>query len=510
MDNIQRFMAAFSGFETAHGQTIIKGTRKNGKEEADSRVIRTPLDETHIEKHFEGAVGAGAIPITSDNRCRFGCIDVDVYPLDHGELVRACAGLDVPAVVCRSKSGGAHVYFFIEGWIAASDMRDKLSEIAASLGYGSAEIFPKQEKLLVERGDVGNFINLPYFDVKRTLRPAFGNDGRELSLEEFLDFVDEQTTKPAKFMDLQLGSKTDFMPECPPCLVTLTTNGIGEGGRNETMFNIGVMYQKMDEDNWPDLLERHNQQYCQPPLPASEIVLIQDQLRKKEYQYGCKKSPLKDYCNKSLCLSRKYGVGNGAGRSLEITGMSVVLSEPRVWFVDIAGERLELNSEEVQMQLKFGRACLEQLSWLPPRVKEDDWNAMMNMALQDCMKIEVPPELTNKGQFHELLESFCTGRVQAMSPEELVLNKPYTEEGTVFFKLDALMDFLKGKGFTQYTRGQVQERLKELNGGESSSTVKNFYDKAKKRKSVRVWSVHEFASDIEIPNAKIVGEEPPF
>ena len=65
------------------------------------------------------------------------------------------------------------------------------------------------------------------------------------------------------------------------------------------------------------------------------------------------KSPLKDYCNKSLCLSRKYGVGNGAGRSLEITGMSVVLSEPRVWFVDIAGERLELNSEEVQMQLKF-------------------------------------------------------------------------------------------------------------------------------------------------------------
>ena len=162
------------------------------------------------------------------------------------------------------------------------------------------------------------------------------------------------------------------------------------------------------------------------------------------------------------------------------------------------------------MQLKFGRACLEQLSWLPPRVKEDDWNAMMNMALQDCMKIEVPPELTNKGQFQELLESSCTGRVQAMNPEELVLNKPYTEEGIVFFKLDALMDFLKGKGFTQYTRGQVQERLKELNNGESSSTVKNFYDKAKKRKSVRVWSVPEFASDIEIPNAKIVGEEPPF
>ena len=41
-----------------------------------------------------------------------------------------------------------------------------------------------------------------------------------------------------------------------------------------------------------------------------------------------------------------------------------------------------------------------------------------------------------------------------MSPEELVLNKPFTEHGHVFFKLDALMDYLKGKGFTQYTRGQ--------------------------------------------------------
>ena len=131
----------------------------------------------HILKDTSLVKSAQGLPINSKNLCCFGCIDVDVYPLDHAALVRACAGIDVPAVVCRSKSGGAHIYFFIEGWIAASDMRDKLSEIAASLGYGSAEIFPKQEKLLIDRGDVGNFINLPYFDVDRTLRPAFNLQG---------------------------------------------------------------------------------------------------------------------------------------------------------------------------------------------------------------------------------------------------------------------------------------------------------------------------------------------
>ena len=160
----------------------------------------------------------GAIPITSKNTCRFGCIDVDVYPLDHAGLVRDCARLDVPAVVCRSKSGGAHIYFFIEGWISASDMRDKLSEIAASLATVRRKFSKTREKLFVERGDVGNFINLPYFDVDRTLRPAFNARGKELTLKQFLKYVDKQTVTPAEFMDLQLSSKTNFMPECPPCL----------------------------------------------------------------------------------------------------------------------------------------------------------------------------------------------------------------------------------------------------------------------------------------------------
>ena len=54
----------------------------------------------------------------------------------------------------------------------ASDFRDKAVEIAAGLGHGRYEIFPKQEQVLVERGDVGNFINLPYFDHAKTLRYA--------------------------------------------------------------------------------------------------------------------------------------------------------------------------------------------------------------------------------------------------------------------------------------------------------------------------------------------------
>ena len=50
------------------------------------------------------------------------------------------------------------------GW----EFRDTAGEISAFLGYGGCEVFLKQEQLLVERGDVGNFINLPYFDSEQT------------------------------------------------------------------------------------------------------------------------------------------------------------------------------------------------------------------------------------------------------------------------------------------------------------------------------------------------------
>ena len=63
----------------------------------------------------------------------------------------------------------------------AGDFRDKAAEISSALGHGRCEIFPKQEQILVERGDVGNFINLPYFDSEQTLRYAIIEERKIMS-----------------------------------------------------------------------------------------------------------------------------------------------------------------------------------------------------------------------------------------------------------------------------------------------------------------------------------------
>ena len=185
MDNGQRFMDAFQGFSEAHGETKISQERRQGKQAANSYIKRTPLTMELINGHLEGGLGVGSIPINEENNCKFCALDIDTYPIDHLALDKKLRKLKIPCVVCRSKSGGAHIFFFLSDWMNAGEFRDKASEIASVIGFGNCEIFPKQEQILVERGDVGNFINLPYHNKEQTMRYAFKEDGEVATFEEF-------------------------------------------------------------------------------------------------------------------------------------------------------------------------------------------------------------------------------------------------------------------------------------------------------------------------------------
>jgi len=508
----EELLLAFEGFDGAHGQTEVSNQRMNGKQKAKSFIVRNPLTLELMQGHVDGRKGVGSIPINAENKCKFGALDIDEYPLDHNALVDKLEKLKVPCIVCRSKSGGAHIFFFFTEWMEAADFRDKSAEIAAALGHGRCEIFPKQEQVLVERGDVGNFINLPYFDSEQTLRFAVIKVGKkyiEATLSEFIEQVHKIKCDPKKFMELSVGGKPNLFPGYVPCLKSLLSMGIYEGGRNKAAFQLGVYLQKASPNDWKMQLEQLNVKHFTPPLPASEIVTVQSTLEKKEYQYLCKEEPMSSHCNQSVCRGLKHGIG--ATSMPAISGLSVILSEPRLWFLDIDGRRLELTTEELQAPRLFQRACMEQLNFMPPKMKDADWEVQVNGLLENCNEIAVPQELTYKGQFLSYLELFCTGRVQAQSFEEVVIGKPYTdvEDARTFFKLDALMEFLRNRKFDNYTRAQVQERLKEINNGDSS-LVKKFQNSQGKWKSVRVWWIPEFGGEVEIKPITIEEEEVPF
>lgn len=502
MSLTDRFMEAFKGSDLAHGQTTIGNKRRNGKTDAKSFIVKQPLTRDLIEEHLKGEKGVGSIPINANNMCNFGVLDIDTYPIDHKEIYKKCRSYKLPLVVCRSKSGGAHLFLFMKTETSATEIRDYLGEMSAALGYSGCEIFPKQDQILADRGDVGNFINLPYFDAKNTVRYAVDQNGDDLTVEQFLDEVDKKRTTIAQLEKIDFGTQRQQFSDAPPCLQMFLTMGIPEGTRNKVMFNCAMYLKRKFPDSWKQKHEEMNQKHCTPPLPATEIVNLQKQLDKKEYFYTCKEEPMSSHCSKSICKSRAYGVGDSENIP-KIGGLTILLSDPRLFFLDVDGQRLELTTEQLQMPLHFQRACMEQINRMPPIPKSTEWQPMIGKLLNTATRVEVSEELTSAGQFKELLETFCISRIRAKFPEEIQMGKPWTEDGYTYFTMKGLQEFLRQRNFVLFNRPQIQQRLKDLNRNDNCHGTYTVKLESGKWKNIRVWWVPEFQStEVEIPPLK--------
>ena len=154
MGVLEKFVQIFTGSDVAYGDWVQdrdpKAYTRHGK-----------VTEKHYEDHIKGVVGLGVIPVNSQGLSVFGAIDIDIDTIDHKLLQETVTKSGLPLHVCRSKSGGAHLYIFARApGIPASQLRQMLGMYAAALGYPNAEIFPKQNRS--SEDNVGNWINLPY------------------------------------------------------------------------------------------------------------------------------------------------------------------------------------------------------------------------------------------------------------------------------------------------------------------------------------------------------------
>jgi hypothetical protein len=134
----------------------------------------------------------------------------------------------------------------------------------------------------------------------------------------------------------------------------------------------------------------------------------------------------------------------------------------------------------------------------------------VNGLLESATHIEVPKELTIKGQFEELVEVYCTSRIRAKSPQEMAIGKPWTESDLTMFTIKGLMEFLRNRGFRELKRPQVQQRLKDMNGGNECNTTYKFKDEDTGQwKNLRVWFVPEFDNDeMELPTEEKLNDIP--
>lgn len=491
MTDITRFKAIFSGLDIAYGTYKIEGSRDNGKQAGKAVVVRKPpVDELWV-KHLDGVEPSlGIIPIRADNSCIWGCIDIDQYPIDHTGLVAKVRKLELPLVVCRSKSGGAHVFLFTKEPVPAGEMQKYLKACAAVLGEAGREIFPKQAEILVERGDTGNFLNLPYFAGENGTRYAFKDDGSAATLEEFYELH-------ARFVQDGIPNLPDAPAEPdhpvkdgPPCLQALCTQGFPEGTRNNGLFNIGVYLKKVFPVGWEDKLMEYNHKYFHPPLGMSELQLLVKQAGKKDYQYKCKDQPLASFCNSGLCRTRKFGIGGNGPDSPTLSSLSKYNSEPPLWFLDIDGKRLELETDSLYNQNLFQKACIEKLNVFPPTLRKQDWEMMLNALLKEMVETQAiqdaPEDTSITGRFNDLVEEFTTHLQQAMDRDEILLGRPWIneEEAKVYFRMKDLEAHLRRSGFAGLNAAKMAQRIRDLGGEPISLFLKG--------RTTRCWRMPRF------------------
>jgi hypothetical protein len=492
MTDITRFKAIFSGLDIAYGTYRIEKSKDNGKQAGKAVVVRKPPTDDLWVKHLEGAEPSlGIIPIRSDNSCIWGCIDIDQYPLDHAGLIQKIRKIGLPLVVCRSKSGGAHVFLFTKHPVPAGDMQDYLKACAALLGEAGREIFPKQSEILVDRGDTGNFLNLPYFAGDNSTRYAFKDDGTAASLEEF--FAEHDRFVQESIPETPDGPAEPDHPakDGPPCLQALCAQGFPEGTRNNGLFNVGIYLKKMLVVGWEDKLLEYNHKYFNPPLGLSEIQTIIKQLTRKDYQYKCKDAPLNSFCNSGLCRTRKFGIGGSGPDSPTLSSLSKYNSEPPLWFMDINGKRIELETDSLYNQNLFQKACIEKLNVFPPTLRKQDWEGMLNALLKEMVETQAIHEASEDtsitGRFHDLVEEFTTHLQQALDRDEILLGRPWVhdEEAKVYFRMKDLEAHLKRSNFTGLNTAKMAQRMRDLGGEPISLFLKG--------RAARCWRLPRFA-----------------
>ncbi len=469
-EDVRRFAALFSGYQKAYGTFAIKGTASDGKAIGKAQTMRGTPTLAVYEAHLRGQGGGlGVIMLREDNTVFFGAIDYDVKTMDHVKAEAAIRENKLPLVLCRSKSGGGHFYCFTSEPVSAAVMRARLEEWTAVLGMSNTtEQFPKQ----VERyndNDIGNWINLPYFNVLETNRFAIIN-GKSVTFREFLDWA-EANRWTAEQMGHTTGPTEDetMFFEGPPCLQTLESQGgFVQGTKKEGMFNVGIYLRKRHPDDWMRRIDAVNQKMA--GLLSDEVQGIVKQVGKKAYSYKCKQPPINACCNRRLCRTRMYGVGETdsvEGRGFAIGALTRYESsngdEP-LFAMEISGKRVLVTTPQLYSRDEFNRACISQANVIPVHMTPVRWMKFLNDILPTADIVPLPEDAGPLGQLWEHAIMFLTQQVMATELAKITLGIPYSEGQTIYFRSVDMFSYLNAKRIPYKSPQQVWELLRRHGG----------------------------------------------
>lgn len=494
MTNVERFMALFPANDRVRGQFVPKS--------GDSFAHKRPHDQSHFEEHVAGTSALGLAPILDDNRCWWGAIDIDCH---HGEtepdlsaLSLKIKSLGLPLVVCRSKSGGAHLYLFLNEPSTAQTVKKFLESWVLALGYPKeTEVFPKQFQLRGEGEDkqFPSWINLPYFDIANTMRWAVA-EGQRLSFEEFLDHAESMRTSVREINDKkrairlagivqEAGGPAPEMLElsldgAPPCVAHMLTNGIDPGQRNDAMYSVAVFLKRFD----PVFFRQHAEDVNEAmpkPLSNKELQKITASVaRRNDPLYRCGVDPCKSLCQSATCVKREHGINeNESGNMAKLAKVAFdrvvkIDSDPPSWKLYFGTHEVSFTGMQI-LDPKFARVAIyNKTGVIIPVMKADSWAEIIGPLSEEAEVVPMPEEATVDGMLRDkigdffrgtdLRESVFFGSMDKETKSKLVDNKPiavdFNGKKLVAFRGGAMLDYFNQVHFKN--EGHIWTQIKKF------------------------------------------------
>jgi hypothetical protein len=88
--------------------------------------------------------------------------------------------------------------------------------------------------------------------------------------------------------------------------------------------------------------------------------------------------------------------------------------------------------------------------------------------------IEMPEEVTKVGRFDNYLESFMNDQGEAMTIDEILIDKAWSpeDEEVTYFRLSSLENYLNKKRFSNFSSTQMCARIRELGGDSTKKKIR--------------------------------------
>jgi len=440
---------AYGTYALPKGQTAKRGTKFLGKAKT---VTNGDLTIDDYRAHVRGEVGLGIVPIIPDNNTvSWFVIDVDKYGEDdlHASLAASINKLNLPLLVCKSKSGGAHLYCFLTEPALAKDVLIIARKFAKRLGLDpKVEIFPKQES--IGTNDAGSWINLPYFG---DTRPCMGVDGKtELSLKEFTLFAHEREVHPSD-LDVRaeelVHHEDNTGSKAPPCIDRMIEEGIEEGGRDNALTHVTVYLKKRYPDDWQDRVGEFNASHIHPALPFSDVARVVKTQERRDYQYLCKQQPMCAMCDKKACLKREFGVGSGDDETLDefaIDSIRKICTEDPIWIIVIDGKPIRLKTDGLFNYPVFRQEFFKQCNRVLKQMKPEDWKVRLQDAMEFLEEEKAPEIVGESGQIRHHFMEWTGQMMQGGDMKRIMEGYPFYEDKRIMFRGTDFISYLRRSG----------------------------------------------------------------